>query len=41
MCETMRDMTAKTVRWIQKTMQCMRILNINDASKFFGQVLKN
>ena len=30
----------KTARWIQKTMQCMRILNIDDAWKNFGQNLE-
>ena len=40
MCETMRDMVAKTVRWIQKTMQCMWILNINDKKKKKNRLVK-
>ena len=33
MCEINERYDCKTVRWIQKTMQCMWILNINDAWK--------
>ena len=41
MCENNERYDYKTTRWIQKTMQCMWILNINDAWKKFGQILKN
>ena len=33
MCENNERYDCKTARWIQKTMQCMWILNINDAWK--------
>ena len=33
MCENNERYDYKTARWIQKTMQCMWILNINDAKK--------
>ena len=33
MCENNEGYDCKTARWIQKTMQCMSILNINDAWK--------
>ena len=41
MCENNERYDYKTARWIQKTMQCMWILNINDAWKKFGQILNN
>ena len=42
MCENNKRYDCKTVRWIQKTMQCMWILNINDAwKKKIGQKLRN
>ena len=42
MCENNeRYDCCKTARWIQNTMQCMWILNINDAWKKFGQILRN
>ena len=39
MCENNERYDCKTARWIQKTMQCMWILNIIDAWKnqFFGK----
>ena len=40
MCETMRDMSVKLQDGCQKSMQCMWILNINDAWKKFGQKLR-
>ena len=33
MCENNERYDCKIARWIQKTMQCMWILNINDAKK--------
>ena len=33
MCENNEKYDCKTARWIQKTMQCMWILNINDKKK--------
>ena len=33
MCENNERYDYKTAKWIQKTMQCMWILNINDAKK--------
>ena len=40
-CENNERYDCKIARWIQKIMQCMWILKINDAWKKFGQKLRN
>ena len=40
MCDNNERYNYKIVRWIQKTMQCMWILNINDAKKKKNRLVK-
>ena len=40
MCENNEKYDCKTARWIQKTMQCMWILNINDKKKKKNRLVK-
>ena len=40
MCENNERYDCKIARWIQKTMQCMWILNINDAKKKKKRLVK-